>query len=273
MKRMQRSWRKLLGVYPCNRPGYLCVRRRRCLPAHPAAQRRPIPLQIQVFDPMLRSFRRNGGKHLESSSSRERQYHPRYQCSSTSVGNSLAQLRREHGVNPKAVTKWRKSATVRTSRPGEGTVDNGADRRGRASSGGVPSPYALAAGRLFRCPAAIDSEPDAFGATSLSTASRSLTSSRCRRRQTPAADVQALPHRLLPHRHRRSEDGRGENFLFVAVDRTSKLAVAKLKSRAGKKKTDEFLWHTLEAVLSDFHIVLTDCGFQIAEQTRNCSTT
>lgn len=92
----------------------------------------------------------------------------------------------------------------------EGTAVNCADRGGRGGGCCVPSPDALAAGRLSLCPAAIYPAPDPVGVAPVPAASRHLASSGRDGRQTPAAEVQALPHRVLSHRHRRSADGRGQ---------------------------------------------------------------
>ena len=50
----------------------------------------------------------------------------------------------------------------------------------------------------------------------------------------------------------------GKLFLFVAIDRTSKFAVAQLVDKANRKTAWEFLEHLLEAVPYRIHTILTD---------------
>jgi len=74
----------------------------------------------------------------------------------------------------------------------------------------------------------------------------------------------------------------GKLHLFVAIDRTSKFAVAQLVEKANRKTAWEFLEHLLESVPYKIHIILTELpvvaplvrattgdGIQFAEQPRN----
>ena len=61
----------------------------------------------------------------------------------------------------------------------------------------------------------------------------------------------------------------GKLYLFVAIDRTSKFAVAQLVEKANRKTAWEFLERLLEAVPCKIHTILTDNGIQFAEQPRN----
>ena len=58
----------------------------------------------------------------------------------------------------------------------------------------------------------------------------------------------------------------------MAIDRTSKFAVAQLVEKANRKTAWEFLEHLLEAVPYRMHSTLTDNGIQFAEQPRNRHT-
>jgi hypothetical protein len=58
----------------------------------------------------------------------------------------------------------------------------------------------------------------------------------------------------------------GKRYLSVAIDRTSKFAVAQLVDKANRKKTSEFLKAVLEAVPYKVHTILTDNGIQFCEQ-------
>ena len=64
----------------------------------------------------------------------------------------------------------------------------------------------------------------------------------------------------------------GKLYLFVAIDRTSKFAVAQMVEKANRKTAWEFLEHLLEAVPYHIHTILTDNGIQFAEQARNRNT-
>lgn len=64
----------------------------------------------------------------------------------------------------------------------------------------------------------------------------------------------------------------GKLHLFVAIDRTSKFAVAQLVDKANRKTAWEFLEHLLEAVPYKIHTILTDNSIQFAEQPRNRNT-
>jgi transposase InsO family protein len=63
--------------------------------------------------------------------------------------------------------------------------------------------------------------------------------------------------------------GEGKLFLFVAIDRTSKLAFARLRDKATAANASAFLDELVEAVPYDINIVLTDNGIQFADLPRN----
>ncbi len=52
----------------------------------------------------------------------------------------------------------------------------------------------------------------------------------------------------------------GKLYLFVAIDRTSKFAYAKLHAQAGKLEAAQFLRNLIAAVPYRSHTVLTDNG-------------
>ena len=61
----------------------------------------------------------------------------------------------------------------------------------------------------------------------------------------------------------------GKLFLFVAIDRTSKLAFVKLRDKANTAGAAAFLEELVEAVPYDIHTVLTDNGIQFADLPKN----
>jgi transposase InsO family protein len=65
--------------------------------------------------------------------------------------------------------------------------------------------------------------------------------------------------------------GEGKLYLFVGIDRTSKLAFAKLEPEANRYTASAFLRSLIEAVPYQIHTVLTDNGQQFCHAPRNRS--
>src|SRR3954467_6289552 len=63
----------------------------------------------------------------------------------------------------------------------------------------------------------------------------------------------------------------GKLYLFVAIDRTSKLAFAKLETEAKRYTASDFLRALVEAVPYQIHTVLTDNGVQFCHAPRSRS--
>lgn len=63
----------------------------------------------------------------------------------------------------------------------------------------------------------------------------------------------------------------GKLYLFIAIDRTSKFAVANLVKRANTQTAATFLENLVAAVPYEVHTVLTDNGIQFADLPRNRS--
>src|SRR4051795_7201771 len=63
----------------------------------------------------------------------------------------------------------------------------------------------------------------------------------------------------------------GKLYLFVAIDRTSKLAFAKLEKEANRYIASDFLRALIEAVPYKIHTVLTDNGIQFCHAPRHRS--
>ena len=124
---------------------------------------------------------------------------------------SLATLSREYGINPKTVTKWRKRATVEDLKTGpkqpRSTVLTEAEEAMIVTFRRYTQ---LPLDDCLLCAPADDSAPDALIAAPLSAAPRHLAPAGCRRCQAEAAALQALPDRVLSHRHRRGADDRRE---------------------------------------------------------------
>lgn len=58
----------------------------------------------------------------------------------------------------------------------------------------------------------------------------------------------------------------GKQYLFVAIDRTSKYAYAELHAEASRQTAAAFLRHLIDAVPYRIHTILTDNGIQFANQ-------
>ncbi len=67
--------------------------------------------------------------------------------------------------------------------------------------------------------------------------------------------------------HLRTQEGK--LYLFVAIDRTSKFAVAQRVEQANRETAEEFLEHLLEVVPYKIYTILTDNGIEFAEPPRN----
>lgn len=142
---------------------------------------------------------------------------------------SVAELARRHGVNPKTVAKWRKR---------DGVYDSPMGPRERRST--TLTPLEEAAIVAFRVQTRLPLD-DVFVALKSSilalspvlrctVASNATGSPACPASGSGAEkQVQELRDRLLPRRRLRGSSRAGHKaYLFVAVDRTSKLAFARL---------------------------------------------
>ena len=183
---------------------------------------------------------------------------------------SIAELSRELGISPKTVAKWRKRQTVEDRKAGP--------REPRST---VLSEEEEAMIVAFRRHTLLPLDDCLYA---LQPTIPHLTRSsllRCLQRHgiSRLPDVEGdNPKRQKFKRYAigffhidiaevRTEEGK--LYLFVAIDRTSKFAVAQLVEKADRKTAWEFLEHLLEAVP---YKILTDNGIQFAEQPRNRNT-
>ncbi|MGA0542597.1 IS481 family transposase [Neotabrizicola sp. VNH66] len=186
---------------------------------------------------------------------------------------SLAQLSREFGINPKTLAKWRKRATVEDMKTGPSEP--------RST---VLTEEEEAAVVAFRRHTLLPLDDCLYA---LQPSIPHLTRSalhRCLQRHgiSRLPDVEGeKPQRQKFKRYpigffhidiAEVQTAEGKLFLFVAIDRTSKFAVAQLVETADRRTAWEFLEHLLEAVPYQVHTVLTDNGIQFAEQPRNRNT-
>ena len=186
---------------------------------------------------------------------------------------SIAELSRELGINPKTVAKWRKRSSVEDLKTGP--------KEPRSS---VLTEAEEAMVVAFRRQTLLPLDDCLYA---LQPTIPHLTRSslhRCLQRH----DISRLPEvdGDKPKRQRfkrypigffhidiaEVQTAEGKLYLFVAIDRTSKFAVAQLVESADRRTAWEFLQHMLEAEPYQVHTVLTDNGIQFAEQPRNRNT-
>jgi len=186
---------------------------------------------------------------------------------------STAELSRELGINPKTVAKWRKRQSVEDSKTGP-----------KEPHSTVLSEEEEAVVVAFRRHTLLPLDDCLYA---LQPTIPHLTRSslhRCLQRH----GISRLPDmdgdKPKKQRFKRYPIGffhidiaelrtaEGKLYLFVAIDRTSKFAVAQLVEKADRKTAWEFLELLLDAVPYRIHTILTDNGIQFAEQPRNRNT-
>jgi len=180
---------------------------------------------------------------------------------------SVQALAVRHGINPKTVAKWRKRATVTDAPMGPAP----------ASTGLTPEEEAIAVAFRRHTLLPLDDCLYALQAT-IPRLSRSALH-RCFQRhgisRLPLSeDGQSPPKKKfkdypIGYKHvdfaeLQTEEGR--QYLFVAIDRTSKVAFAELHPRAKRVVAAEFLRRGLDKLSNKVHTVLTDNGVQFTPQ-------
>lgn len=172
---------------------------------------------------------------------------------------SLAQLSQELGINPKTVAKWRKRGTVEDLKTGP------KEPRSTILTE-VKEAMVVAFRRLTLLP--LDDCLYALQPT-IPNLTRSALH-RCLQRHgiSRLPDVEGdKPKRQRFKRHpigffhidiAELQTAEGKLYVFVAIDRTSKFAVAKLVEKAGKMAAAQFLRDLIAAVPYRLHTVLTD---------------
>lgn len=183
---------------------------------------------------------------------------------------SIAQLSRELGINPKTVAKWRKRQSVEDRKTGP--------TEPRSTVLGKEEEAMIVAFRrhtllpLDDCLYALQPSIPHLTRSSLHRCLQRHGISRLPDMDGDKPKRQKFKRYPIGYFHIdiaevRTEEGK--LYLFVAIDRTSKFAVAQLVEKANRKTAWEFLEHLLEAVPYRIHTTLTDNGIQFAEQPRN----
>ena len=183
---------------------------------------------------------------------------------------SIAELSRELGINPKTVAKWRKRQTVEDRKTGP--------KEPRSTVLSAEEEAMIVAFRrhtllpLDDCLYALQPSIPHLTRSSLHRCLQRHGISRLPDVEGDKPKRQKFKHYPIGFFHIdiaevRTEEGK--LYLFVAIDRTSKFAVAQLVEKANRKTAWEFLERLLEAVPYKIHTILTDNGIQFAEQPRN----
>lgn len=172
---------------------------------------------------------------------------------------SVAELSRELGINPKTVAKWRKRKTVEDQKTGP--------KEPRST---VLSEEEEAMVVAFRRHTLLPLDDCLYA---LQPSIPHLTRSslhRCLQRHGISCLPDVEGDKPKRQRFKRYPIGyfhidiaevrtdEGKLHLFVAIDRTSKFAVAQLVDKANRKTAWEFLEHLLKSVPYKIHTILTD---------------
>ena len=187
---------------------------------------------------------------------------------------SIAELSRELGINPKTVAKWRKRQTVEDQKTGP--------KEPRSTVLSAQEEAVVVALRrhtlrpLDDCLYALQPTIPHLTRSSMH---------RCLQRHGISRLPEVDGDKPKKQRFKRYPVGffhidiaevrtaEGKLFLFVAMDRTSKFAVAQLVEKADRKTAWEVLERLLEAVRYRIHTILTDNGIQFADQPRTAPPT
>src|SRR5215204_4213444 len=122
---------------------------------------------------------------------------------------SLRALAKRYRINPKTGAKWKKRTSTADLRSGpQEPKSTGLSIEEEAVILTFRRHTLLPLDDCLYALAADTPAPDTLFAAPLPSAPRHLATARHRRRQATALQVQALPDRLLPHRHRRSPNRR-----------------------------------------------------------------
>ncbi len=186
---------------------------------------------------------------------------------------STAELSRELGINPKTVAKWRKRRTVEDRRTGP--------KEPRSTVLSKEEEAVVVAFRrhtllpLDDCLYALQPTIPHLTRSSLHGCLRRHGISRLPEMDGDKPRRQRFKRYPIGFFHidiAELRTAEGKLYLFVAIDRTRKFAVAQLVEKANRKTAWEFLELLLEAVPYRIHTILTDNGIQFAEQPRNRNT-
>jgi transposase InsO family protein len=183
---------------------------------------------------------------------------------------SAAELSRTHGINPKTVLKWRKRVTVEDLKTGP--------REPRSSVLSLEEEAAIVAFRRYTllslddCLYALQPTIPHLTRSSLHRCLQRHGISRLPDLEGDKPAKRKFKRYPIGYFHidiAELRTGEGKLYLFVAVDRTSKFAFARLVAKAGKMAAAQFLRDLVAAVPYRIHTVLTDNGVQFTSRPQN----
>lgn len=183
---------------------------------------------------------------------------------------SIRALARRHGINPKTVAKWKRRTATADARMGP-----------KAPRSTVLSQEEEAVIVAFRKHTLLPLDDCLYA---LQATIPSLTRSslhRCLQRhgvsrlpevegdKRPRKSFKAYPIGFFHIDIAEVRTEEGKLYLFIAIDRTSKIAFAKLVDKANTVTATTFLDELVEAIPYKINIVLTDNGIQFADLPKN----
>ena len=180
---------------------------------------------------------------------------------------SLQGLATRYSINPKTVAKWRKRPSVRDARMGPAPVST------------VLSAEQEAIAVAFRRHTLVASDDCLYALQATIPHPSRSGLHRCFQRHgisrlplgedgqsPPKKKFRDYPIGYLPVDFAEVRTEEGKQYLFVAIDRTSKAAFAELHLRAKRVVAAEFLRRVLDKLPCKVHTLLTDNGVQFTSQ-------
>jgi transposase InsO family protein len=185
---------------------------------------------------------------------------------------SVRALARRHGISPTTVQKWRRRRTTADAAMGPKQARSPVLTLEQEAVivAFLPPPHAAAARRLPLRPTAHDPDADALQPAPLPAAARHLPPARRRGRGAGGEGPGKKRFKAYPigYFHLDIAEVRteaGKLYLFVAIDRTSKFAFARLHEKATRRVAADFLHALVDAVPYRIPTVLTDNGTQFTD--------
>ena len=177
---------------------------------------------------------------------------------------SLRALAKRYGINQKTVAKWKGRTSVADLPTGpEETQIDGPDHGRRGGGRRFPDRHSLLPldDCLYALQPTIAHLTRARPSIAVSSATASADCLRWKGDKEPRRTFKTSSDRLLPRRHRRSADlAQGKLYLFVAIDRTSKLRGRSARPQGQYADRARLLGAPVAAVPYRVEIVLTDNG-------------
>lgn len=183
---------------------------------------------------------------------------------------SLRALAKRYGINPKTVAKWKKRTSVADLPTGP--------KQPRSTVLSIEEEAAIVAFRkhtllpLDDCLYALQPTIPHLTRSSLHRCLKRHGISRLPEPETEKPVKKPFKRYPIGYFHidiAEVHTAEGKLYLFVAIDRTSKFAFARLHGRANKMLAAQFLRDLIDAVPYHIHTVLTDNGIQFTNRRRD----